>query len=34
MNTFLYVLVGWIVVLYLVNKVRENAAKRKRLKSW
>ena len=29
MNTFLYVLVGWIVVLYLVNKVREKRSKAK-----
>ncbi|STN24996.1 Uncharacterised protein [Escherichia coli] len=27
MNTFLYVLVGWIIVLYLVNKVREKYSK-------
>lgn len=29
MNTFLYVLVGWIIVLYLVNKVREKYSKPK-----
>ncbi len=28
MNTFLYVLAGWIVVLYLVNKVREKRSKK------
>ncbi|ENR9964070.1 hypothetical protein ACEXTD_003056 [Salmonella enterica] len=32
MNTFLYVLVGWIVVLYLVNKVREKRSKPKTVK--
>lgn len=32
MNTFLYVLVGWIVVLYLVNKVREKCSKPKTVK--
>ena len=32
MNTFLYVLVGWIVVLYLVNKVREKRSKAKAVK--
>lgn len=34
MNTFLYVLVGWIVVLYLVNKVREKRSKAKAVKIW
>ncbi|CAM7002925.1 TPA: hypothetical protein JLP25_004638 [Escherichia coli] len=32
MNTFLYALVGWIVVLYLVNKVREKRSKPKTVK--
>ncbi|HCS1148711.1 TPA: hypothetical protein OP732_004728 [Salmonella enterica] len=32
MNTFLYVLVGWIIVLYLVNKVREKYSKPKTVK--
>ncbi|EFR0233312.1 hypothetical protein DL738_11680 [Escherichia coli] len=32
MNTFLYVLVGWIVVLYFVNKVREKRSKPKTVK--
>lgn len=32
MNTFLYVLMGWIVVLYLVNKVRAKYSKPKTVK--
>ncbi|ECQ9991339.1 hypothetical protein F0697_20620 [Salmonella enterica] len=32
MNTFLYVLAGWIAVLYLVNKVREKRSKPKTVK--
>ncbi|HFZ8416058.1 TPA: hypothetical protein ACIPAK_003700 [Salmonella enterica subsp. enterica serovar Aberdeen] len=32
MNTYLYVLAGWIAVLYLVNKMREKRSKPKTVK--